>query len=219
MDTLKIYYEDKHIVVCEKPPHLLSQSDTKGAPNMISALSEQLNITPKAVHRLDKGVSGVMVYAKTDVAAARLSQYIQNGLFKKEYLAVVCGVPSEPFGTYTDLLFKDSAKNKTYVVDRMRKGVKEAHLDYKVIESRQNEDQALSLVHIRLHTGRTHQIRVQFSSRKTAVYGDARYGGRHTGNSLALHSHVVCFPHPVSKKEMRFESMPCKDFPWSLFVN
>ena len=217
MNDLKILFEDKHITVCVKPPELLSQQDTKGSPDMLSVLEEKIGIPHKPVHRLDRGVGGVMVYAKNEIAAAKLSQDIQNGNFKKEYLAVICGKPIEDKGVYKDLLFKDSAKNKSYVVDRKRKGVKEASLEYTLVGSKKSEEGTLSCVRILLHTGRTHQIRVQFASRKTAVYGDGKYGSKNAEKTIALWSHTLSFPHPKTKEPLHFVSYPENVFPWEFF--
>lgn len=218
MENLKILYEDKHITVCIKPPLLLSQQDAKGSPDMLQALLNQTGAEHKPVHRLDFGVGGVMVYAKTDVAAARLSTAIQNKTFQKEYLAITCGVPAEKNGIYKDLLFKDSSKNKSFVVDKMRKGVKEASLEYKLLGTQKEEKAGnLSLVWVKLHTGRTHQIRVQFASRKTALYGDGKYGSKISDKKTALWSYRITFPHPTTNKTLSFCENPDNCFPWELF--
>ena len=218
MEDIKILYEDKHIVVCVKPQNILSQQDGNGSPDMVNVLSEMLRADVKVVHRLDFGVGGVMVYAKSDIAASKLSEAIRNKSFEKEYYAVVNGTPAESFGIYKDLLFKDSSKNKTFVVDRMRKGVKEASLEYKVIDTKETEKGILSLVWIKLHTGRTHQIRVQFASRKTALYGDGKYGSKTSDKKTALWSYRLTFPHPVTKKIVSFSAIPDNSFPWERFV-
>lgn len=216
MEDIKILYEDKHITVCVKPPLILSQGDEKGSPDMTAALETLLGIPHKAVHRLDYGVGGTMVYAKTDKAAASLSRAIQEKTFEKEYLAVVYGVPAEESGIYKDLLFKDSKKNKSYVVDRVRRGVKEASLEYRLIDSATTDKGVLSLVYVKLHTGRTHQIRVQFASRKTPLYGDGKYGSKTNEKVTALWSHRLAFPHPISGKILSFTSLPEDGFPWNL---
>ncbi|MBR5313999.1 MAG: RluA family pseudouridine synthase, partial [Clostridia bacterium] len=217
MEDIKILYTDNHITVCVKPPLILSQQDAKGSPDMLKALFEQTGIEHKPVHRLDFGVGGVMVYAKTDVAAAKLSQAIQNKTFQKEYLAVTCGKPENTEGVYKDLLFKDSSKNKSFVVDKIRKGVKEASLEYKTLgEATDEKAGVLSLVWIKLHTGRTHQIRVQFASRKNALYGDGKYGSRISDKRTALWSYRLTFPHPITKKEFSFCEKPENCFPWEL---
>ncbi|MCQ2480386.1 MAG: RluA family pseudouridine synthase, partial [Clostridia bacterium] len=172
---MNILFEDKHLIFAVKPKGVLSQSGE--GENMIDLLSEgRGEIFP--IHRLDKSVSGVMVFAKTKAAAGKLSAMVQNNEIKKEYLAVVCGKPQEESAVLEDLLFKDSSKNKSFVVKRMRKGVKKASLEYETMGTVIDEGKELSLLKILLHTGRTHQIRVQFSSRKLPLLGDGRYGGK-----------------------------------------
>lgn len=196
---MKILYSDDYIVACIKPVGILSQADTGGGESMITKLSKMYGCEIYPLHRLDKGVSGVMVYAKTKFAASELSQDIVNHRFKKEYLAVVNGTPQES-GEMVDLLFKDSRKNKSYVVNRMRKGVKEASLEYELL----NTDGQKSLVRVLLHTGRTHQIRVQFASRKMPLLGDKKYGGNNDYENIALLSYRLSFNHPKTKEEMIF---------------
>ncbi len=196
---MEILYSDEHIVVCIKPVGILSQSDSLGGESMITKLSKMYGCEIYPLHRLDKGVSGVMVYAKTKLAAARLSQDIAEHRFKKEYLAIVHGVP-EAEGVMQDLLFKDSRKNKSFVVDRKRKGVKEASLQYKLSKT----DGQNSLVEILLHTGRTHQIRVQFASRKMSLLGDKKYGAIDNFENIALFSYRLTFNHPKTKQELVF---------------
>lgn len=204
---IKIIYSDEHIVVCQKPVGIVSEetSDHTG-------LADLLRPTPNGyigvVHRLDRGVGGVMVYAKSRLAAARLSTAVQTHTFKKEYLAVVHGTPLKPADRLQDLLFHDRIKNKTFVVDRARRGVKEAILDYEVIKTSEHTTLgALSLLRIALLTGRTHQIRVQFSSRGMPLVGDGKYGA-HDRCDIMLFCHRLTFPHPVSGKEMSFSLDP-----------
>ncbi len=196
---MEVLYSDKYIVVCIKPVGILSQSDSGGGESMVSLLSqkEQCEIYP--LHRLDKGVSGVMVFAKTKQAAAALSRDISEHCFKKEYLAVVHGKP-ENSGEMVDFLFKDSKKNKSYIVKRMRKGVKEAKLSYKLLKT----NDKLSLVRVLLHTGRTHQIRVQFATRQMSLLGDKKYGANDNVKNIALLSYRITFIHPQTKEEMVF---------------
>lgn len=217
MEDIKILYEDKNITVCVKPPLVLSQQDEKGSADLVSLLTQQTNVQHKCVHRLDFGVGGTMVYAKNEAAAAKLSASVQNRSFEKEYLAVVYGVPQEKSGIYKDLLFKDSKKNKSFIVDRVRKGVKDASLEYKLLDTKDSEKGTLSLVWIKLHTGRTHQIRVQFASRKTPLYGDGKYGSKTNEKVTALWSYKATFPHPLTQKEVLFKSLPDADFPWNIF--
>ncbi len=162
-------------VVCVKPRGVLSQSGAPARACMTSLLEAQLGAAVYPVHRLDREVGGVMVYAKTSQAAAELSSMIRQGKLQKEYLAVVLGCPQPPCGAMTDLLYHDKGRNKTYVVKRARKGVREARLLYRLLETGEGR----SLVQIRLLTGRTHQIRAQFASRGLPLAGDGRYGGGH----------------------------------------
>ncbi len=212
---MKILFEDKFLAVCLKPAGILSQSGE--GKNMISLLNEHFeqsgeNAQAFPVHRLDRETAGVMVYAKTAKAAAVLSKQAEQNQIKKRYYAVVKGVPEEKNGVLKDLLFRDKQKNKTYVVKRDRKGVREASLEYEVV----GENEGFSLLDILLHTGRTHQIRVQFSSRKMPLYGDGRYGGG-SGN-LALFAHTLEFGHPVSGERLSFSLKPdIGSEPWNKF--
>lgn len=191
---MKILYSDKDIAVCVKPVGLDSESD------LPKALSEALGGEMFTLHRLDKNVGGVMVYARTKKAAAELSRYIQDGSMVKEYRALVHGVPPEN-GDWTDLLFKDSSKNKVFTVKRERKGVKKARLEFTRLT-----DTDPSLVHIRLHTGRSHQIRVQFASRGFPLLGDRKYGGKDDEKAPQLFSCRISFPY--KGKTAVFEEIP-----------
>lgn len=194
-------------VVGIKPIGVSSESD------MPRLLSEAIGGDIFCVHRLDNAVGGVMVFARSKSAAAHLSKQISERRFSKQYLAVIEGTPSEPSGRYTDLLFKDSSKNKSYVVKRMRKGVKEAMLDYNVL----NNTNDLSLVCIKLLTGRTHQIRVQFSSRKMPLAGDRRYGSKIALASPALWSHKLEFADTMNGGTVSFTADPPDTYPWNNF--
>lgn len=197
MDTL---YQDDALIVCIKPRGVLSQ-EASGQANMVSLLRECANSEIFPVHRLDREVTGVMVYAKTKAAAAALSAQIAAHTFQKIYLARVHGVPEPPKGTWEDLLFKDSAKNKVFVVRRERKGVKRAVLSYEVLAV---DAQGNALVKIALQTGRTHQIRVQFASRRHPLLGDRKYGARDEATFLHLQSQSLAFSHPVTGEQMTF---------------
>ncbi|MBQ2830495.1 MAG: RluA family pseudouridine synthase [Oscillospiraceae bacterium] len=208
---IKILYEDNDIIACVKPPHVLSQRGANGGEDMISLLGG--SVYP--VHRLDGGVGGVMVYAKTQNAAGKLSQMIAARDFEKEYLAILRG-KAEESGTLRDLLFHDRIKNKTYVVDRMRSGVKEASLSYRLVETREMGEGVLSLVRVKLHTGRTHQIRVQFASRGLPLLGDGRYGGG--AGEIALWSYRLRFAHPTKRgKVIEAAQLPPEGALWSKF--
>lgn len=196
---MKILYEDKDIVVCIKQRGVLSQYDEK-KPDMISLLKEECGSEIYPVHRLDKEVGGVMVYAKNQNSAAALSAQVADRSFDKIYLARVYGKPENEEGTMEDLLYFDKSKNKSFTVKKERRGVKKALLEYELLES----DGSTSLVRVKLHTGRTHQIRVQFASRKMPLLGDRRYGARDEKKMIALWSHSISFVHPSSKERLSF---------------
>ena len=179
---MEILFSDRDLAVCVKPVGLDSEVQVP------QALQEQLGGDIFPIHRLDKNVGGVMVYARTKAAAAALSKAVQEGSFVKEYVALVHGMPPEQ-GDWEDLLFKNSAQNKVYTVKRMRKGVKQARLVYRLLSAG-----TTSLVHIRLYTGRSHQIRVQFASRRYPLVGDHKYGSRDEATAPMLFSCRVTFP-------------------------
>ncbi len=176
---MEILFEDRDIIVCIKPVGLDAEHEFPAA----------LGGCLYTVHRLDKNVGGVMVYAKNKVTAANLSKQIQSGEMVKEYVALVEGTPPEE-GIWEDLLFKDSKINKVFVVDRQRSGVKAAKLSYKRLRAGER-----SLVRIRLYTGRSHQIRVQFSSRGFPLVGDKKYGARGKEKEIGLFSCCLTFTH------------------------
>lgn len=216
MVTPEILYEDKWIVVCIKPSGVLSEEFGKGRcmPVMLKEVTRAYNIF--VIHRLDKLVSGVMVYSKDRRAAADLSKQMANGEFHKEYLAVVSGKPEADSGDMTDYLFRDGKTNKSFVVKTLRKGAKEAKLSYETLGTAETKDGKASLVKVRLHTGRTHQIRVQFASRKMSLLGDKKYGSD-ADCDIALRSNRLCFRHPVLNKPMEFEAPPLKQYPFNQF--
>lgn len=198
------------IIVCVKPVGV--ESENAGMPALLASQCGLDEVF--CVHRLDKGVGGLMVFAKTKFAASRLSASISSGEMKKEYLAVLPGKPAEDEAVLRDLLFRDSAKNKSYVVKRMRRDVKEAELEYKVLAA----SEPLTLIRVKLHTGRTHQIRVQFSSRGLPLLGDVKYGSNVRSCPIALFSCALSFPHPQTSKLLHFEALPEQCFPWSEFT-
>ena len=209
---IEILYQDKSIAVCVKPVGVLSQCD--GQEDLVALLRKQISGDIFAIHRLDRNVGGVMAFARTSQAAASLSAQIQNGSFVKRYLAAVGGVPEPAAGEMNDLLFKDSRSGKTFVVGRPRKGTKEARLTYRTIDTLGEK----SLVLVRLFTGRTHQIRVQFASRKMPLLGDGKYGSRDKGCDIALWSHRLTFTHPVSGEQLALRSLPdLSQYPWNAF--
>ena len=180
---MEILYADKSIIVCIKPVGVDSEQEM---PQMLKACKGGEIFT---LHRLDKNVGGVMVYARNHAAAAKFSQLIQQGQMIKEYVAMVHGTPPES-GDWQDLLFKDSRKNKVFVVKRQRAGVKTARLEFDRVSVGEE-----SLVHIRLHTGRSHQIRVQFSSRGFPLVGDHKYGSKAEQKEPMLYSCKITFPY------------------------
>ena len=210
---IKILYEDKSILVCVKPAGTLSEM-SENSNSLPRILQQERGADLLVVHRLDREVSGVMVYAKTKEAAARLSTAIAERNFDKEYLAIVEGEPTEHSARLEDLLFRDKRKNKTYVVNRKRQGVKEASLEYITLESASNT----SLLRIKLHTGRTHQIRVQFASRKHPVVGDGKYGSETRSSAIALCSHKISFKHPETNKPLCFTYLPDEGEIWNIYA-
>lgn len=219
---MNIVWEDNRIILCEKPAGVLSQAGSEGGEDMVTLLGkyrlqkgEPSFIAP--VHRLDRGVGGLMVYAKDVKAAGKLSALIQEHDFTKEYRAVIHGVPDPPDGEMTDLLFRDASRNKTFIVKRERKGVREAKLSYRLLGTADRAGETVSLVTVRLYTGRTHQVRVQFASRKMPLLGDGKYGGHDNGIPLALWSSRIAFIHPFTGEhvDVMLSSPDCA--PWSLF--
>lgn len=210
MPEVTILYQDAAILVCIKPVGTASQGEEAEAlPQLLAA---QVGCAVYPIHRLDQPVGGVMVFAKTQKAAACLSAQMQDGRFEKTYLAVLPARPALDEATLTDLLFYDRRRGKSFVVSRSRAGVKEAALSYRVLE----EKEGRCLVRVRLHTGRTHQIRVQFASRRLPLLGDGKYGSR-VNCPLALWSWQICFFAPNDGKRLCFSAQPPSAFPWEGF--
>lgn len=207
----EILYADAAVAVVVKPAGVLSQGDAEDA--MPALLQKQLGGTIFPVHRLDQPTGGVMVYARTQDAAAKLSAQMQSDAFGKEYLAVLDGTPEPAEGELHDMLFFDRQKGKSYAVRRKRAGVKDARLAYRVLA----QAEGLTLVRVRLYTGRTHQIRVQFSSRGWPLTGDGKYGSRNNRCAPALWSAELHFAHPVTGETLIFRSQPPEAYPWTLF--
>ena len=205
---MHILYEDKSLLLCEKPVGVISEEG--GMPDLLREDTGLREIW--CVHRLDRETGGLMVYAKTKSAAASLSAAIQAGQLQKEYCAVCQGEPPEE-GILRDLLFRDKARNKSFVVQRPRKGVREAELSYRRIAVREG----LSLLRVTLNTGRSHQIRVQFASRGFPLAGDKKYGSAFRDCDLALYSVRLTLPHPVTGQALTRELRPPETWPWSLF--
>lgn len=202
--------KDRDMVICVKP---VGMSAEDGPGSLPEALGKHLGGPVFPIHRLDLNVGGIMVYARTSQAAAKLSQAVREGLLVKEYLALVHGCPSPASGILQDLLWKDSRKNKVFVVSRPRKGAREALLAYQVLETQD----ARALIHIRLYTGRSHQIRVQFASRRYPLVGDHKYGSRGEERAPALWSCRLSLPHPRTGAPLSFFQGP-KGIPWEAFA-
>ena len=219
---MKILFEDKHLIVCEKPIGIQSQSssDGKDMPTLLEKYRRDKGEDGYVgvVHRLDTATGGVMIYAKEKSVAGKLSQSIQGDMYRKEYLAVVEGKPESEAGELRDLLYHDKQKNKSYVVKKSRNGVKEAIANYRLVRTVELADgRIISLVSVQLITGRTHQIRVQFASRGMSLLGDGKYGNRDNGATLALWSSRIDIVHPVTNKKISVESCPPDVYPWTLF--
>ena len=216
MQNLKVIYEDNHIIVVEKTPNIPSQADKTGDMDMLTLVKNYIkekynkpgNVYLGLVHRLDRPVGGVMVFAKTSKGAARLCEQMKNGGFEKKYFAVLCGVPARRQATLENYLRKSTVNNTVYVCTQTEEGAKFASLEYEVKETKGG----LCLADIKLHTGRTHQIRVQFASINCPLYGDMRYGGeKAVKGKLALWAYSLRFTHPTTGEKMRFEIEPPKD--------
>lgn len=208
---MEIIYQDADIVVAVKPARVLSTDEPGGVPELVRAALDDPMADVRTVHRLDRVVSGLMVFAQNAAAASELSRQIREDVFQKEYLAVVHGTPAQPEGTFTDLLIRDKARKMTMVVDAPQKGAQEAILDYKVLSA----SKTMSRVWIGLKTGRTHQIRVQFASRGMPLVGERKYATLEDDCVIALWSHRLGFYHPTSGQWMTFEKEPPQVFPWT----
>lgn len=208
---MEILYQDRDILVCIKPPRVLSNDEPGGLPDLVREALGDPKANLRTVHRLDRVVSGLMVLARSAKSASELSRQIREGKFVKEYQAVVHGVPGEREGTLRDLLGRDKARKMTFVADRPGKDVQEAVLDYRVL----SQSEKLSRVQIRLHTGRTHQIRVQFASRGLPLVGERKYSTLEDPCEIALWSCKLGFFHPYSKKWMEFFREPPMAYPWT----
>ena len=208
---MRIVYQDADILVCIKPPRVLSTDEPGGLPELVRRELNMPNADIRTVHRLDRVVSGLMVLARNANAASELSRQIREDVFCKEYLAVVHGRPEAECGRFTDLLIRDKARKMTMVVTESGKGVQEAILDYTVLAS--NDD--LTKVKIDLKTGRTHQIRVQFSSRGMPLVGERKYATLQDPCEIALWSHRIGFHHPTQKRWVEFTEEPPTEYPWN----
>ena len=220
---LVILHEDNHIIVVLKPQNEPCCPDESGDCNLLDCIKEYLKVTYNKqgnayaglVHRLDRPTGGVMVFAKTSKAASRMSEAMREGGFEKRYLAVLCGAPNRDKAILENYLRKNSINNTVYVCTQTEQGAKYAALDYEIKE----KNEGLSLAEVNLHTGRTHQIRVQFAAINTPVYGDMRYGGEKAQKGkLALWAYSLKFTHPVTGEAMRFVALPPEEGVWNKFA-
>ena len=225
MKDLKVLYEDNHIIVVEKEPNIPSQGDKTNDIDMLTIVKQYIKekynkpgeVYLGLVHRLDRPVGGVMVFARTSKAASRLSEEVRNKVFKKQYLAIVDGKFEKNNGSLEDYLLKNERNNLSKVVEAETKNAKYAKLDYEVLTY--NEEINLSVVRINLHTGRHHQIRVQLSSRNHSIYGDQKYGTRGKEKQICLWAYSLTVIHPITKEEMKFVSIPEKNGSWKILEN
>lgn len=210
---MELIYCDKDIVVCIKPPRVLSTDEPGGLPELVREALGDPKADVRTVHRLDRVVSGLMVLARNPKSASELSRQIREETFEKEYLAVVHGAPDADKGTLTDLLGRDKARKMTFVAAEPAKGVQEAILHYQVAA----KNDTMSKIRIRLQTGRTHQIRVQFASRGMPLVGERKYSTLDDPCEIALFSCKLGFTHPTTGQYMTFAKEPPEVYPWSSF--
>ena len=222
MEKLNVIYEDNHIIVVEKPVNIPSQGDKTGDIDMLTIIKDYIkekynkpgNVYLGLVHRLDRPVGGVMVFAKTSKAASRLSEQVRMKEFKKTYLVIVNGKMENEADTLQDYLLKNERNNMSKVVKEGTKNSKYANLDYEVLKY--DKDLDLSVLKILLHTGRHHQIRVQLASRGHSIYGDQKYGGRGHGKQITLWAYSLTILHPITKEKMEFKAIPQKIGSWKI---
>ncbi len=210
---MNIIYYDNSIIVCIKPAGVISTDEEGGMPQRLREALGDESADIRAVHRLDQVVSGLMVYAQSNAAASELSRQIRCGEFHKSYLAVVHGVPEERKGRFEDILLRSKEKRKTFVINKPARGAQNAILDYELLGSNGER----SLVSIELITGRTHQIRAQFSHRRLPLLGDRKYGAGEDNCRIALWSYSLSFLNPETGKRMSFKVKPPREYPWSDF--
>lgn len=221
-NKINVIYEDNHIIVVEKPVNIPSQGDKTGDIDMLTLIKEYIkekynkpgNVYLGLVHRLDRPVGGVMVFAKTSKAASRLSEQVREKVFQKRYLVICNGKMEKTSGTLEDYLLKNERSNMSKVVKEGTKNSKYANLDYEVLKY--DKDLDLSVLKILLHTGRHHQIRVQLASRGHSIYGDQKYGGRGHGKQITLWAYSLTIFHPITKEEMEFKAIPQKISSWKI---
>lgn len=211
---MKVLYEDNHLIIVEKEPNIPSQADKTGDRDMLGLVKEYVKekynkpgeVYIGLVHRLDRPVGGIMVFARTSKAASRLSEQIRNKEFKKQYLAIVDGKFEKQKATLEDYLYKDERNNISKVVTKDKKNAKLASLDYEVLNY--DDKRNLSLVKINLHTGRHHQIRVQMANAGHSLFGDQKYGTRGKNKQIRLWAYELTFTHPTTKEQIKFTDYP-----------
>ncbi len=222
MKKLNVIYEDNHIIVVEKPVNIPSQQDKTNDIDMLTIIKNYLkekynkpgNVYLGLVHRLDRPVGGIMVFAKTSKAAARLSESIRNKEFNKYYLVIADGKFDQQSGVLEDYLLKNERTNTSKVVKEGTKNAKFARLEYEIVKY--NEEIDLSVVKVKLDTGRHHQIRLQLASRNHSICGDQKYGTRGRGKQISLWAYKLEFPHPITKEIMSFELEPEHTGSWKI---
>lgn len=210
---MELVYQDPYLLVCVKPPRVLSTDEPGGVPDLARQALGDSNANVRTVHRLDRVVSGLMVLARTKHCASDLSEQIRRGEFQKEYLAVLHGIPEQKTATLRDLLLRNKQERKTYITGQPGKDVQEAVLSYRTLAVADG----LSKVRIQLQTGRTHQIRAQFSGRGLPLVGDRKYGSEDAAGEIALWSYRIAFTHPKTGEAMEFVLEPPMDYPWTKF--
>ena len=222
LQKINVIYEDNHLLVVEKPINIPVCEDESHDMDFLTILKKYIknkydkpgNVYLGLVHRLDRPVGGIMVFAKTSKAASRLSEQVRNKTFQKKYLTIVNGKMEENNTQLVDYLWKNPKTNTSYVVSKNKKMAKEAILDYEVLKY--DEDLNLSVLKVNLQTGRHHQIRVQLSSRNHSIYGDQKYGGRGHGKQICLWAYELRLKHPVSKEDLTFKDLPEKIGSWKI---
>ncbi len=213
----ELLYVDSDILLCVKPAGMPSQADPSGQADLWCYLTD-IHPSARLIHRLDTPTGGVMVFGLSQRATARMSMLVQDHTaFKKEYLVVVPKAPDEPMGEFQDFLYHDKRQNKAFVVNKNRKGAKSASLSYRTLTI---DEQGFALLLVRLHTGRTHQIRIQMASRGMPLIGDGKYGSREKCPYIGLWSYRMAFPHPITGKLVTADALPNISIkPWNSFAD
>ena len=209
---MELVYVDEDVLICLKPARVLSTDEPGGVPDLAREALGDSEADIRTVHRLDRVVAGLMVLARNAKTASELSRQIRENEFYKEYMAVVHGCPGQDSGTFRDLLGRDKARKMTFVAAGPAKGIQEAVLDYNVV----GKHEEMTRVRICLHTGRTHQIRVQFASRGMPLVGERKYSTLDDPCEIALWSSSIAFTHPKTGKRMEFVHQPPEIYPWTV---